>query len=411
MRKIRFLHTADLHIDTPFKGLGHLPEPIFHLIKESTFRSFKRIVGLAIEKQVDFIVISGDLYDGANRSLKAQLFLKNQFQLLDNDGIEVYVIHGNHDHLAGEYVKLTWPDNVHFFSSKEPDMIPFEKEGEVLAHLYGYSFPKQTVTENISSKYKKVDGALFHIAILHGTSGVTTHHHTYAPFILNELKARPFDYWALGHIHKREELSHHPHVIYPGNIQGLNRKESGEKGCYLVEMTEAETTLTFLDSSAVRWETEHLSTLHFDSVDELIYHLHVVKERFRATEVNTILSIELSGESPALQSLYENDTLDDLLDHLQEGEETEEPFVWVDQIKVEPIYSDVELGNSPFMKEIFTVFEEMERVEPVLEPLLKHKKAKKFLDEGSFEDEEILEEAKRLLIESMALYSERQGDR
>ncbi|WP_408009492.1 exonuclease SbcCD subunit D [Pseudalkalibacillus sp. A8] len=409
MRKISFLHTADLHIDTPFKGLGHLPEPIFHIIKDSTFQSFERIVGLAIEKQVDFIIISGDLYDGANRSLKAQLFLKTQFQRLENEGIDVFVIHGNHDHLAGEYVKLTWPDNVHFFSCKEPDMIPFEKDGEILAHLYGYSFPKQTVTENISSKYKKVDGAAFHIALLHGTSGGSTDHHTYAPFMLNELKNQPFDYWALGHIHKREELSHYPHVIYPGNIQGLNRKESGKKGCYLVEMTKAETTLTFLDSSTVRWESESLSTPHSDTVDELIDQLLLVKEKFRATEVNTILSIELSGESPILQSLYENDKLDDLLDHLQEGEEVEEPFVWVNRIKAEPIDTDVQkhLGSSGFMKEIFTIFEEMEKVDSVLEPLLKHKKAKKFLDDDSFEDEEILEEAKRLLIESMALQSER----
>ncbi|WP_261130196.1 DNA repair exonuclease [Bacillus sp. Marseille-Q3570] len=409
MWKIRFIHTADLHIDTPFKGLGHLPEAIFNIVKDSTFRSFERLVTLAIEKQVDFLVISGDLYDGANRSLKAQLFLKNQFQRLHDHRIDIFVIHGNHDHLGGKYIKLKWPDNVHFFSSKEPEMLPFEKEGEVHAHLYGYSYPKQAVTENISSKYQKQDGPPFHIALLHGTIGGNTDHQTYAPFILQELQAQPFDYWALGHIHKREELSHHPYVIYPGNIQGLNRKESGPKGCYLVEMNEVDASLEFLETSTVRWESESLSIAKTDMMDDLILQINLVKEKLRTTGMNTILSIELSGESPALKSLNENDILDDLMDHLHEGEDTEEPFVWVNRLAVEPVYTEYinELGESHFMKEIFNVFEQMDKSDPVLDTLLKHKKAKKFLDDVSLEDREIVEEAKRLLIESIALQSER----
>ncbi|MGP4082385.1 metallophosphoesterase family protein [Pseudalkalibacillus sp. R45] len=409
MRKIRFIHTADLHIDTPFKGLGHLPEPIFNIVKDSTFRSFEQLVKLAIEKQIDFLVISGDLYDGANRSLKAQLFLKNQFQRLQDQMIDIFVIHGNHDHLGGEYIKLKWPDNVHFFSSREPEMLPFKKEGEVLAHLYGYSYPKQAGTENISSKYQKLEGPPFHIALLHGSIGGNSDHQTYAPFMLQELQAQTFDYWALGHIHKREELSHHPYVIYPGNIQGLNRKESGPKGCYLVDMNEVDASLEFLETSTVRWESESLSIGKTDTMDDLIHQVNLVKEKLRNTGVNTILSIEFSGESPALKSLNENDTLDDLMDHLHEGEETEEPFVWVNRIAVEPVYTEYinELGESHFMKEIFNVFGQMDKSDPALETLLKHKKAKKFLDDESLGDNEIVEEAKRLLIESIALQSER----
>ncbi|WP_349409580.1 DNA repair exonuclease [Pseudalkalibacillus sp. SCS-8] len=411
MQKLTFIHTADLHIDTPFKGLGHLPGSIFRQIQDSTFQSFERIVTVAINHQVDFVLIAGDLYDGANRSLKAQLFLRNQFQRLDEVGIEVFAIHGNHDHLGGEFVSLTWPENVHFFDGEKPGMIPFTKEGETLAHIYGYSYPRQAVTENVAATYSKIEGAPFHIALLHGTNGTHHAHDTYAPFSLSDLKAKSFDYWALGHIHKRSELAMDPPIIYSGNIQGLNRKESGAKGCYMVDMSASTPELTFIETAPVRWETVTVEGESLNQANDLIHHLEALKEKYRKEGVHTLLTIKLTLEGSVGNEMQQDAVMEDILLHLQDGEEEEEPFIWIDRIdldwKQEALLE--ELGDAHFVKEILHVFDDLDDLIPVLEPLLNHRTSRRFIPKEMSKDQDIIEAAEKLLVELMMEGPERQG--
>ncbi|MGM7700143.1 metallophosphoesterase family protein [Pseudalkalibacillus sp. Hm43] len=409
MQKVRFIHTADLHLDTPFKGLGHLPEAIFERIKQSTFDSFERIITEAIRQKVDFVVISGDLYDGANRSLRAQLFLKKQFIRLEEASIEVFAIHGNHDHLQGKFVQLTWPENVHFFGSEEPDMHSFHKNNDVVAHLYGYSYPQRAVTENIAARYEVIDGAPFHIALLHGTVGGNTDHDPYAPFTIQELIEKPFDYWALGHIHIRSELNQEPPIVYPGNIQGLNRKEEGSKGCYLVELSEAGNHLQFIQTAPIQWQTTTLSAEGIGGMDDLLNGLQKLKETFRSNLTGTILSVSIAPDHPFESEFQDPSVIEEMLDHLQEGEEDEASFVWINRLVVEHRNEDLlrELKDSHFLKEMMEVFDGLDQLDEVLQPLSKHRKAKRFVSREAFDAEEIKREAQNLLIETMTRESGR----
>ncbi|MCF6136163.1 metallophosphoesterase family protein [Pseudalkalibacillus berkeleyi] len=409
MRKVRFIHTADLHLDTPFKGLGHLPESIFTQIKNSTFLSFERMITKAIQLEVDFVLLAGDLFDGANRSLKAQLFLKEQFERLSEVGIAAYAIHGNHDHLEGKFVQLSWPDHVHFFGSSAPEMIPFYKDGQLCAHIYGYSYPKRSVTENIAARYEKVDGAPFHIALLHGTVGGNTEHDPYAPSSLQELLDKPFDYWALGHIHKRSELNHEPPVVYAGNIQGLNRKEEGAKGCYLVELSDEKPQLQFIQTAPIQWTSVSVSTEEIDEVDDLLRCMKDVIETHRSTDAHTILSVDLKVNQTLGSILQDQSTLDDILEHLQQSEEEETTFVWINRLNVQHNSGDLlqDIGSSHFIEEVMDVFNnELEDLETVLQPLVKHRKGKRFIEQD-LDQNEIKQAAQYLLFDSMMKDSER----
>ncbi|GAE46065.1 metallophosphoesterase family protein [Mesobacillus boroniphilus] len=238
MKQVKFLHTADLHLDSPMVGLRHLPKVIFHRLQESTFTALKNITDAAIKHEVDFVVIAGDLYDAEDRSIRAQAVLRNEMVRLADKGIKVYGIHGNHDHLGAKSVMIDFPDNVHFFSDQVAKA-DFTKHDGTLVHLYGFSYPERHVMERWIEKYEKIDGADFHVGLLHGHFEGVSDHGKYASFRLSELIEKDYDYWALGHIHKREFLSQQPYVVYPGNPQGRNRKELGEKGAYIVKLTEA----------------------------------------------------------------------------------------------------------------------------------------------------------------------------
>ncbi|HCF53736.1 MAG TPA: DNA repair exonuclease, partial [Bacillus sp. (in: Bacteria)] len=231
MKQVKFIHAADLHLDSPFKGMEmNVGQSVWERMKQSTFESFERIVDKAIQERVDFVLLAGDLYDAETRSLRAQVFVREQMKRLSQYDIPVFIIHGNHDHLGGSWAAIEFSENVHVFTEPYVEEKSFYKNGELLASIYGFSYLQQAVTDNMTAQYTKMSDAPFHIGMLHGSVEGDAEHNRYAPFQIRELKEKQFDYWALGHIHKREILSEEPYIIYPGNIQGRHRKETGEKG-------------------------------------------------------------------------------------------------------------------------------------------------------------------------------------
>lgn len=169
MTNITFIHAADLHLDSPFHGISRLPEEVYRRIKNSTFKSAENVFKLAIDEEADFILLAGDLFDEANRSLKAQMFLRKQFLKLKENNIQVYVIFGNHDHLGGDWTPIEWPDNVHIFSSEDIEEKSFYKDGRLAASIYGYSYPERSVYSNKAAEIKKTTDAPLHIGMIHGT--------------------------------------------------------------------------------------------------------------------------------------------------------------------------------------------------------------------------------------------------
>lgn len=401
---LRFLHTADLHLDRPFQGLAGIPELILNRVRNSTFKALEHIVQSAIKEDVDFILISGDLYDGESRSLYAQSKLRELLNRLEPYAILVYVIHGNHDHLSGDWARLTWGNHIHFFE-KNVQMKVFHKNNEPMVHIYGFSYPERQVLENMTPFYEKKEGAPYHIGMLHGFYQGGQDHDVYAPFTLQDLLDKDFDYWALGHIHKREQLYEEPGIWYPGTPQGLSIKETGDKGCSLVTMDKEQTKVEFIPTSDILWEECALKTTDDTTMESLLNDLMGLKESLRDDNRGTIARITIHGTGSIHHHLLDEAQLEDLMTTLRDGEEDSFNFVWLldFKIKTTPPWDRVTLAkDNYFISDLIKLVDTKPELIDSLSPLYGHRRAKRFLDELTYlERQEILQEAEFLLIEAL----------
>ncbi|WP_394233266.1 exonuclease SbcCD subunit D [Niallia oryzisoli] len=399
MKEITFIHAADLHLDSPMTGLSHLPKDIFERLKDSTFAALRKITDAAIQHHVDFVILAGDLFDEQDRSVRAQTRLRKEMVRLEAHQIQVYVVHGNHDHLNGTWVHLDMPENVHVFS-EQVEVKTLIKQN-VVTHLYGFSYDKRHVVENRLAEYSKKDGADFHIGILHGHHEGASDHRKYAPFRLKELIEKRFDYWALGHIHKRTIVHENPYVVYPGNIQGRNKKETGKKGCYLVRLNQEETKLEFIDTAVIQWEQLLLNGQDINHFQELYVYCQKAIEEKRLHRKGVFLSITLQNirfDEKELTSVLNGD----LLQALQEEEKEEDSFVWPTKIEVEQSYTWVRSQleqESDFYFELFRTADDVEDIQESISPLFEHPTAAKFLPQLSeTEKQELKQQALHTLL-------------
>lgn len=403
MKKIRFIHGADLHLDSPFQGLKDLPESLFQQVRESTFAALQTVINQAINHSVDFVILAGDLFDGENRSLKAQSRLKKAMEQLNRYGISCYIIHGNHDHLKGNWASLLWPSNVFFFKA-EVDYYEFKKNG-VTVNIYGYSYPEKSVNENISVQYKKNGSADFHIGILHGTAEGQEGHDQYAPFSIKELIEKDFDYWALGHIHKRQILHSQPPIIYSGNTQGRHRKELAEKGVFLVEIDESKSSLlTFLPTSEIVWEELEVSIERMEEIDELKSSCETILEEAKKAGYGLFAILRFIGVGPLHHFLLEQ--ADELIEVLNVGQGEKTNFTFIVDKKIETVG---QWDRENFKKEghlisdiVIAVDDLMIEDEPlvgILADIYRHPKLRRYLDSLSKEEQkQLLKEAENTII-------------
>src|SRR3990170_6276133 len=255
MTAFRFVHTADLHLDSPFVGIQEVDDRVASELREATFRTFDRIVELCLERRADFLLVAGDIYDGRDRSLRAQLRLRDGLKPLSEAGIPSFIVHGNHDPLDSWAATLEWPDRVHIFGGKSVTAQAVERNGETISHVYGISYPTQEVRKNLARRYQRTEDGPFAIGLLHCNVGDDTGHEPYAPCSLADLVQPGMDYWALGHVHNHRILSgKEPMIVYPGNPLGRNPRELGARGCYVVEVDETgHPTAEFIAVDTIRW--------------------------------------------------------------------------------------------------------------------------------------------------------------
>lgn len=392
MKEITFIHSADLHLDSPFSGLKNLPQHILKTIKESTFTAFQTMINEAILRSVDFILLAGDIYDGENRNLSTQVRFRNEMIKLQKHNIQVYIIHGNHDHLGGKWISIKMPSNVHIFSS-EYEVKTYKKE-DVTVNIYGYSYPVQHVKQRIIEQYTKIDGASYHIAMLHGNLEGQSEHSNYAPFTVHELIEKDMDYWALGHIHKRQEILTSPPVIYPGNIQGRHKKESGLKGFYYVQLKDKHSDLEFVPTSEIVWEDINITLERDDDFDSLLQKCRKEIQQIRNEnyKIFLFLTIEHCHASISFEDYHE-----DLLELLKDEEESEEYFVYPYAVYVNSP-NGLENTNLPIIQ-MLKQHEWTERdIQEASWPLYKHTIGRKFLETLTDDDKvELIKEAEQLL--------------
>lgn len=228
---MRFVHAADIHLDSPFTGLADKAGAPVERLRRCTRRALVNLVDHAIDEGIDFVVIAGDLYDGDWPDYHTGLFFIEQMTRLGRAGIPAYVLHGNHDAESRITRRLTMPPNVRRFSAERPQT--FRDDDHKVA-LHGQSFATAAVADNLARAYPPAVRGMFNIGVLHTAAGGRQGHANYAPCSLDDLLAKGYDYWALGHVHAREVLHTHPHVVFPGNLQGRNIRETGVKGFTLV---------------------------------------------------------------------------------------------------------------------------------------------------------------------------------
>ncbi|RBP92326.1 DNA repair exonuclease SbcCD nuclease subunit [Cytobacillus firmus] len=401
MKRVTFIHAADLHLDSPMSGLKHLPPSIFKKLQESTFEAFTKIVDLAIFHNVDFIILAGDLFDGEDRSIRAQTRFRKEMERMAECGITVYAVHGNHDHMDGRWAHLPLPENVHIFSH-EVEVAKHIAENGTSVHLYGFSYPKRHVAERMIDQYSRENGADLHIGILHGSFEGSSDHAQYAPFRINDLLEKDFDYWALGHIHKREILISQPPVIYPGNIQGRNRKETGPKGCYLVDLDNSGAKTEFLEAAPVIWENAEIDASKSESYQEIYELCLSLIEEKRQNRKGTIINLTLNDVGLPDHE-FRSITNGELLESLQEEEAEEESFVWISGLAVNEkrMWNKEKLAHeSDFFSELFkTAGYFAEGSESAL-ILYAHPLARRFMGELTKDEKQrIAEEAEALLVD------------
>lgn len=249
---MKFIHAADIHLDSPLSGLASYPDAPVELLRTATRQAFTRLVDEAIEAAVSFMVIAGDLYDGSWKDYNTGHFFCRQMGRLREAGIPVYLLFGNHDAESEMTKKLVLPPNVHTFDSRRPTTFRIEA---LRVALHGQSFRDAATTENLAVGYPPpVPGAL-NIGVLHTALEGNAAHATYAPCTVAELTARGYGYWALGHVHEHAVVREAPRVVFPGNLQGRNVRECGPRGALLVTTKDDEVErVERLPVDVLRWQ-------------------------------------------------------------------------------------------------------------------------------------------------------------
>lgn len=342
MSSFTFLHAADLHLATPFKGLSGLPRQLQNDVLESTFAAYERLVQLALEERVDFVLLCGDIYDTADGSLRAQYKLQQGLQQLSDAGISCYIIHGNHDPLESHRHAWQRPQKVHVFAADRVQGVTVcNRKGQAVAKLYGISYRTSAVTENLAKLYQVEPAETYHIAMLHGNVDGQTDHDRYAPCSLTDLLAANMDYWALGHIHTCQVMHENPWIVYPGNIQGRHINEQGEKGCYKVTVSAGKKSeLAFFSLDAVRWLQVEVDIASYASVAELTVGLvdEIHATAYAADPIHVICRVILRGTGVLGGWLKSGGHAEELTEVVREAcQERSETghWIWVKDLKLE----------------------------------------------------------------------------
>ena len=376
MPSVRFVHAADLHLDTAFPGLARDVSPdLARELRDATFTALERLVALCEEERPDFLVLAGDIYNHEDLSLRAQIAVRDACERLGRLGIPVFLAHGNHDPLSSRLGSLRWPDNVTVFGSTA-EAVPVYRPGygdEVLAVVHGVSHVGPRETRNLAAWFHRSPHVCPQIGVLHATLGSADGEARYAPCTVDDLAASGLDYWALGHIHEHGMVCREPLAVYPGSLQGLHIGEQGPRGCVLVTLEGGEENgaqgVNNADVAAVRasYEFRPLAPVGWqivdvnlersaseaaeapgvengdaDAPDDLGRVERLVRTRLDAASAalwpgcrTLVVRVRLTGRTPLDAELRRLSVRNELCDALQEGFGGADVRLWIKDIEVD----------------------------------------------------------------------------
>ncbi|MHB1508700.1 MAG: metallophosphoesterase family protein [Acidimicrobiales bacterium] len=340
-----FVHAADLHLDTPFKGIGATTPAVAAALREASLEAFDNLVALCLARRAAFLLIAGDIYDGADRGIRAQLRFRSGLDRLSQAGIATLVVHGNHDPVDSGWSAVTdWPPLVTIFRTTEVDAVPVVVDGIQLARVQGISYWRRDVTENLALRFSARSGPGLQVGLLHcNLRGVGEGHRDYSPCSVEDLTKVGLDYWALGHIHSRAVLSGRPYgdapwIVYPGNLQARSPKpsERGPKGAVVVEVRGGDVAgIEFVACDRIRFATVGVDLNPLRSLDSVRDALEgAARSELEAADGRSIVvRAVLSGRSEIHQALKKGHASSELLEALRDGFETSGPWIWWDRVE------------------------------------------------------------------------------
>lgn len=299
----KFMHAADIHLDSPLKGLERYAGAPTAEVRGATRQAFVRLVDDCIAQGVAFLLLVGDLFDGTWKDYNTGLFFNAQMARLKQRDIRVYVVRGNHDAASTMTKALRYPENVRELSHTKPETVRLAELGVA---IHGQSYGTGEVPHDLSQKYPAPDPGVFNIGMLHTSAdGSATEHKVYAPCNVQTLVDKGYDYWALGHVHRRQVLRSDPYVVFPGNLQGRHIRETGPKGASLVTVANGKVTVEARHHDVMRWHLREVSVADARSASAAVERVHEDLSALRQQEGERPLAVRvrLHGASDAHREL------------------------------------------------------------------------------------------------------------
>ncbi len=329
----QFIHAADIHLDSPLRGLERYEGAPVEEIRLATRRAFTRLVDFALQKGVAFVIIAGDLFDTDWKDYNTGLFFAKEMSRLRENDIPVYVVKGNHDASNKITKSLPMPDNVHTFSDTKAETFYLD---QCCVALHGQSFGSGVVVNNLALGYPGPQPGAFNIGVLHTSADGREGHATYAPCKVGELVAKGYDYWALGHVHKREVLNEDPLVIFPGNLQGRHIIETGPKGCTLVTVDDRNhATAEAIDLSVLRWEVCVVDVAKADTEDDVIKKVSLALSQLLSLSSEMPLAVRLELVGACLADATIRSHQEHLLNQIRAvATDVSRERIWVEKVKI-----------------------------------------------------------------------------
>jgi len=302
----KYIHAADAHLDSSLHGLERYEGAPVEEIRSATRRAFDNLVELAIDEEVAFVLLAGDLYDGDWKDYNTGLYFVERMGRLREAGIRVFMVAGNHDAASQITRHLRLPDNTTMLATRAPEQIIME---DLNVAIYGQGFATRAVTDDLSQAYPQGDPQLFNIGLLHTCLDGKPGHEPYAPCTLDGLRSKGYQYWALGHVHKREVVSENPWIVFPGNIQGRHIRETGHKGCTLVTVENGQVVnVEHRDLDVMRWSRCQIDVTDKENVDDIYTQVQntLQLELDKAEGRPLAVRMTLTGVCPAHTKLHLN---------------------------------------------------------------------------------------------------------
>lgn len=385
-KTVRFIHCADLHLGSPLKTAGNMSRRLQQILEQASYSAAEKIADTAIDCEVDFVLFCGDIYDRDTRSVKANSFFAGQLRRLEDKGIPVFIVYGNHDPLENSRDVFPLPGNVTVFPHDQSSCFTVrDKSGSPVARIFGQSYRNSSESRKLHANYSPPDSSILNIAMLH--TGLDPGTNPYVPCSLEELRGIPnVHYWALGHIHKPIVYSGTvPAAAYPGIPQGRDPGEPGAGGCLLVEAgPDAPAKVRFVPLSSIIWLKQTISITpdypqDITSLEEMLlsqgqeiieqgpeifYPEIEVIPGARVQPAGYIVRWEITGRG-ILHKIIENSDRDELTEllsnRLQQTLGSEDPFLWTESLRFSTASPVPDLAALAARDEIFRVIMEKRR--------------------------------------------------